>query len=475
MQVPTGPFSEVVRHRPVDVVSDADPAAPSQQSPRSTAVATPHPAPYLAIRADLAPRGRLGGVALHLTAADGARLTARLDGPLVSLHVVTPAGDRGGPGEFHTSTHRSRRHGLARLPDALALTVTGNQLTALTRERGRWVTRARYDLSDRIDTHDPAWLGGLTSSWEATAGKVRSWHAGTFGQLGLRDLRLVTHADGTPYRREGAVWFSATSAGPGFFDTAHQSLWRLDTATLELTHTGDLWFERPDRPGVYGDHAGHVVRDGDRWLVATSTWGDFGTPHGKGWVDVTLAETNADVLTGSHVLATRALALPTGDLPSVGTWDPHLLRTQDGWFVGFVSAREYFDFHPVLAGGPDLDDLTFVGAAPDRTATEGTTLWPPDDPDDPDDTPEGLRVLASDGPENRPEVRRRYPVFDRRFTEVGTLDAPYLSNIGWPTLVPPGPGQADWLMVTFDGTPAGGNLTGYGTHGDVVVLSPRTP
>jgi len=26
---------------------------------------------------------------------------------------------------------------------------------------------------------------------------------------------------------------------------------------------------------VLGDHAGQLVRDGDRWLVLTSSWGDF--------------------------------------------------------------------------------------------------------------------------------------------------------------------------------------------------------
>jgi hypothetical protein len=49
----------------------------------------------------------------------------------------------------------------------------------------------------------------------------------------------------------------------------------------------------------------------------------------------------------------------------------------------------------------------------------------------------------------------------------GALGAPYPSNIPWPTVA-----RVDgrWVAVTFDGTPAGGRLPGYGTHGDVVVL-----
>ena len=27
-----------------------------------------------------------------------------------------------------------------------------------------------------------------------------------------------------------------------------------------------------------------------------------------------------------------------------------------------------------------------------------------------------------------------------------------------------------WSLLTFDGTPAGGRLAGYGTHGDLVVM-----
>ena len=58
------------------------------------------------------------------------------------------------------------------------------------------------------------------STWAATAPDV-----GRFGQLGLRDVRQVTHADGTTYRHDGRVLLTATSAGPGFFDTAHTSVW----------------------------------------------------------------------------------------------------------------------------------------------------------------------------------------------------------------------------------------------------------
>ncbi|GAB3198964.1 hypothetical protein GCM10027062_14520 [Nocardioides hungaricus] len=356
------------------------------------------------------------------------RLVARYDGSAAWLEVTA-----GGT----TTRHRSRRFARAGGPvREVGLALTGTHLTVLTRGPGPWLARGRVDLRDRVDTHAEGWLAGLTADAPVT---------GRFGQLGLRDLRVV---DGAP---DGRIVLSATSAGPGFFDTAHTSLWELDPRALTLTHLSDVFFRRPDRPGAYGDHATHVLREGGRWLVATSTWGDFDERRRP--VAATIASTDADLLSGVHLLDTAPLALPTDGLRSVGVWDPHLARTEDGWLVGYVSATRYFRFHPVLAAGPSLDALT-LRAAGGGTQTEGTTLarlageW---------------RVLVSDG------AARRYPVLDLDLRETGRLAAPYPSNIPWPTLVRDGD---SWLLVTFDGRRSGGPLPGYGTHGDVLFLRP---
>jgi hypothetical protein len=395
--------------------------------------------------------------------APGDELALTSQGTRLALEVVRGRVELVVGTSGSTARHRSRRHGrLARRAEQVALTLTGHQLTALSLEDGEWRARCRVDLRDRLDTHLPAWLGSL---------QAHGPHAGAFGQVGLRDIRVVTHADGTPYVRAAdgpeAVWLTATSAGPGFFDTAHTSVWTLDRRTLGLEHRADLFFCRPDAR-VYGDHATHLVRDGDHWLVTTSTWADFPAEkkeRREARVRVLLAESTADLTTGQHVLDGQPLELPT-DGPSVGVWDPHLVRTGDGggdWLLGYVSARKFFDFHPVLASGPSLDDLRLRGAATDRRATEGTTLvrsggqW---------------QVLASDGRENRRGSRRRYPVLDLDLRDTGTLEAPYPTNIPWPTLVPPPAGDpgGEWLLVTFDGTSYGGRLAGYGTHGDVVTM-----
>jgi hypothetical protein len=425
------PRLEIVhRTRPVDLVRAAgdlsDPVAP-----------------YVAVTADLTGPGPAtlalasGEVELTVGYDDGIALT------------VTAGGT--------TTSHRSRRSSRPEGEvDAIALSLTATHVVGYTREGDRWRVRGRYDLHERFDPHDEIWLKGLAASSSGAVGEPR---AGAFGQLGLRDLRLVSHADGTPYRDGDGFLLSATSAGPGAFATGHTSVWALDPETFALEHRADLFFRRPDQPGVFGDHACHLVRDDGRWLVAASTWGDFDKARQHHEVSATLAETDADITRGTHVLDTRTLALPTTGLSSVGVWDPHLVRTDEGWLVGYVSAKRYFRFHPVLAEGPDLDSLRVRAAVTGRRATEGTTLIRMDDE---------WRLLASDGRDGRRGQNARFPVFDLDCREIGVLDAPYPTNIPWPTLLEH---DGRSLLICFNGNRYGGRLVGYGSHGDVVILS----
>ena len=437
----------VARRRPFGLLSPgADVWRDADERP------TPYVAPFATVRAAVADAD-VGTVSVRLRSRS-VLLTGEHDARR-AVAWITVTDDAG-----RTTTHRSLRHGRAERPvHGVALTLTGTWLTVWTTGDGAgWTARARATLEDRVDVRSEDFLAGLHSSAAGSLPVTRLW-TGPFGQLGLRDLRLVSEADGTPVRLDGRLLLSATSAGPGFFDTGHTSVWSLDETALRLRHEADLFFRRPDRPGAYGDHATHVVRDGDTWLVATSTWGDFDGSRRDATVGITLAETTADVTTGVHLLETRALPMPADGLPSVGVWDPHLVRVDGQWLVGFVSATRFFRFHPALAAGPTLDDLTIRGAATDRVATEGTTLVHLD---------EGWRVLASDGPDSRRAVRRRYPVFDLDLRETGTLAASYPTNLPWPTLVRAQSGG--WLMVAFNGRPRGGRVLGYGTHGDVVIL-----
>ncbi len=437
-------FEIVHRLRPVDLVA---PGSIGVDTSSAGTEPLPAVAPYVAATAAARDGSTL---ALHLS---GRRLAASLEGGSVSLAVTGVEDER---------ELRSRRFHRAEDPTRLGLTLTGTHLTAWCLEAGGWVARARHDLRESFDTRDEAALAALRVELPEGGGT-----AGGFGQLGLRDVRFVTDEAGRPLRDGTALWLTATSAGPGFFDTAHTSVWRLDPDEPTIDHCADLFFRRPDRPGVFGDHATHLVRGGSRWLVATSTWGDFEVPTTRAGrrtpagLRVTLAESEADLLRGTHVLDTRELSLPTDGFPSIATWDPHLVRRDGEWLVGFVSARKFFDFHPALAGGPTLDDLRLLGAATGRTSSEGTTLVEVDG---------RMVVLASDGRESPRGIRARFPVLDLAMEDVGLLDAPYPTNLPWPSLAKLDDG---WLMATFNGRPTGGTLLGYGTHGDLVLMRSR--
>ncbi|WP_110181225.1 hypothetical protein [Nocardioides solisilvae] len=448
------PLEIVARERPIALVSPAT-SAQRFTAGTSSRFATPRPAPYVTVQAELRhPDHRAARVEVHISSG-ATRLSGwyEPDDGDVGIDVVDDS--------LHVTTHRSRRHGrVVWQPTSLALTLTGRHLTLFCLEDDRWVARARVDLAGRVDTHDERWLAQLRLGHRSDSALVTRLHSGGFGHLGLRDLKLVTEADGRPVLHRGEWLLTATSAGPGFFDTAHTSVWRLSPDSSRLTHSADLYFRRPDRAGVFGDHAVHLVRDEGRWLLAASTWGDFDRERNPS-VRCVLAETRESPVEGEHVLETRELPLPTDGLKSVGVWDPHLLRDGETWLVGYASARRFFRFHPCLATGPSLDRLSLRAAATDRRATEGVTLLRPEGRRGP------LWVLASDGRDNRRDQRGRFPVFDLDLKEIGTLDAPYPSNLPWPTLVP---GERGWRMVTFNGQGTGGPLLGYGTHGDVVFL-----
>ncbi|MBD8868287.1 hypothetical protein [Nocardioides donggukensis] len=426
-------FELVHRSRPVRLVADER---------RSGFLA-----PFAAIEAELAGRDLPGRLGLGFATPDGRHRTAWWDGGrrLAGLEV----------GDARGVSHRarSRRHGRAPTPpEAVAATLTGRQLSVLTRDAGRWTVRGRTDVGEVA----PEGLEVEVTWLPRDGAGAPPWRSGTFGQLGVRDVRLVTHAEGEPVVEGGRLLLTMAHAGPGFFDTAHTGVWSFDPETCAIEHRADLWFRRGGR--VRGDHATHLVRHEGRWLVATSTWGDFDGTH----VGVVLATSEEDLLHGEHVLDAAPVALPG---TAVGTWDPHLTLIDGHWHLAHVAARRFFEFHPVLLRAADpgrLDGWQVLGAATDRLATEGPALVRLD----------GVwRVVASDGRDNPAPVAGRFPVFDLTMREVGALDAPYPSNLPWPALARHAGG---WVLPTFDGTPYGGEVPGYGTHGDFLVLRTGT-
>jgi len=199
---------------------------------------------------------------------------------------------------------------------------------------------------------------------------------------------------------------------------------------------------------VLGDHAGQIVVDGDEFILAMSSWGDFNFAG----VHVRYVRTRANVLSGVHVLPTVPMPLPT----SVSSWDPAMTKINGQWHVAFVESPAQspaFVFHPALARGRALESLSLVGADRTLDQTEGTIIqrlhgkW---------------YVLTSDGD------ARVYRKYDLSMRPQGTLDAPYGTNIPHPMVFQY---RDRYWMVTFNGTQYAEPVLGYGGHGDFIVMT----
>ena len=333
----------------------------------------------------------------------------------------------------------------------LAFVLCENQVTALVDVGAGWrpVLTERAKVAKVVDLRRAESLARHRYAYDDPEGVTVRVRAGLFGHTGVRDPHLVQHADGTPYTRDGRQFMTWTSAGLGFFPQAHWSVWSFEPGSPHDMRLEAKLFGGGDGL-VLGDHAGQVVRDGDQWRVAVSSWGDFG----EGPIHVRHTTTTGDLLSGVHVLRTTPTPMPS----THGTWDPGLLRTDGTWHVSFVesASQNPFDFRPALARTAADDwtsELQRVPLEGEFHQCEGPVL-----------VPIGGRpwLLASD------MAARAYPVFDIEGRRVGELAAPYPTNIPHPQLVPDPDGG--WFLVTLDGTQYAQRVMGYGGHGDVVVM-----
>lgn len=356
-------------------------------------------------------------------------------------------------------------------PYQFAFVVNENEVVALADTGDGPQPLIRRNVSEVVDLRSQEVLathhnavgirsGGGGGGGETVIGGVR---AGYWGQAGVRDPHTVTDLDGAPLIRDNQLYLTLTQSGLGFFQQAHWGVWTLDLDSYELRQVANLFFTRDDRGLVFGDHAGHIVVDGDRFIVANSTWGDFGRDGAA--VQVNYTATEVDVLAGVHVLDTRPMQLPLDGLPSAaaGQWDPHIVRIRGRWYVAFVNARVFFDFYPALAAGRGLESLEFVGADGGKNQTEGTVMqklggeW---------------YLLTSSGDTEVGGPTEAYPVYDLQMRFVQNLDAPHPTNIPWPmvTPIPVGPAETRYILTTFNTDQYREDFLGYGTHGDFFVM-----
>ncbi len=465
-------FTEQTRYRPCQVVAPEFVAAKHPATPgvRSlTRDSTSPAAPFAAVELDVpaaatAPDRDAGGTyAAGLATEDGDHVLVTFEQARRRVAIEVRTGGR---------TRQLRRRtvdaGVVAGGFTLAFALCENQVTALVRGRetraagdsasGGWrpVITERDKVAALLDLRRPETLARHSYAWGARPGPggdpvdVDGVRAGLFGMVGVRDPHLVQDSEGRPHVVDGRVYLTMTCAGIGFFQQAHWGVFSLalDDPT-DLRQVAQLFTHRDGM--VLGDHAGQLVRDGDRWLVGTSSWGDFE----PGRIHVRHVVTTDDLLSGVHLLTTERTALPT----TVGSWDPGMTRIDGRWHLSFVESpsQDPFDFHPALAttsSDSPYEDLRLVGAAEDLHQCEGPVIARADD---------AWWLLASDGD------HRDYPVFDLSMRRVGRLHAPYPTNIPHPQILRSPDGRH--LMLTFDGTPFHSKVIGYGGHGDLVVMA----
>ena len=441
------------RYRPFELVAPAFTAVRSGAGAVEGLAVSDHTpaAPFAAVEVDV--DALTGPVCAGLATSGDEHLLAVYDPASQRASIEVRRGGR-------TTTVARKK---ARLPASFrfAFALCENRVTVLADTGDGWqpLLSRREKVSKHVDMRVPETLRAHRYAWgahgSAGSAELAGVRAGLFGMTGIRDQHLVQHSDGTPYVRDGKAYFTATCAGLGFFQQAHWGVFTLDLAApTRLEQVAQLYSRRDGL--LLGDHAGQIVRDdeNDRWLVATSSWGDFAFDG----VHVRHVVTTDDVLSGVHVLETTPTPLPT----RVSSWDPGMTRIDGRWHIGFVESpsQDPFDFHPALAAAPAgadwLDGLELVGAATDLHQCEGPIIARVED---------RWWFLASDGDD------RRYPVYDLRMRPAGTLDAPYETNIPHPQLVPlPEDRGGGYLLVTFDGTQYAEKVMGYGGHGDVLVM-----
>ena len=452
-------FREVHRHRPRSLLSPflaldlTGPALPDDGGLVVHPAALP--APFSTVLVEVGELGVGTGVVLGLSGEAGSLLCRWVpERGQVVLEITAGGGAPTELGRAEVSLPASAQ---------VALTVNENRVVVLVAAPGEdlrpVVVADRDEVRAVLDLRDPAVLAGLGHAYGTTggAGRLARVRAGISGPAGVRDPQVVRRPDGTPLVRDGKLYLTMTSAGLGFFQQAHWTVWTLDLADPGgLEQVGVLFSARDGV--VLGDHAGHLVVDEEagRTIVLVSSWGDHDVRRG---VHVRHTTTTGDVLHGVHVLATERLDLPTTE----STWDPSLARVEGRWLLAYVECTAFeprYTFHPALAvaGGGDYDQqLTSVAVDTARQQTEGTLVQRID---------RDWWVFASDGD------AREYLVYDTDLQERGRLRAPYGTNIPHPVLVRAGDGRrAPWWLVTFDGTPWHEEELGYGTHGDLVVMS----
>lgn len=271
------------------------------------------------------------------------------------------------------------------VPTTIAISMVGTWLTVYAKLSGAptlWVKVTSFDVSVYIDfkAQDLSlWypcFGHASPGTFANTMTYKNFQAGRFGGVGIRDICVVTHEDGSPYfASPTSVYALATLAGAsGGIVEASMGVFIIDLEKKEFTQTGVIMVNRSGK--IQNDHAGCMIREdnGDQHLCV-STWGTDPTPTRIEYKFVAAA---TDLLNGSHVVSAMAILNLTQQPASFGQYDPFLIRLSGVWYMAYTVSTPAAGtpFYPALDDSLDLTTWVNIGSDPTAARYEGTRILP---------------------------------------------------------------------------------------------------
>ncbi|MBD7987105.1 hypothetical protein H9645_03595 [Luteimonas sp. Sa2BVA3] len=304
-----------------------------------------------------------------------------------------------------------------------------------------WVVAvSAYGILSRFNIQSPAVLATMKPCFGVRSTPVSTWSfsrftVGALGTCGMRDIRPVTHPDGSPVVRGNKLVFSAHT-----FDVTSNgflSIWELDLVTYAATQISSF---QGTRGGVFErDVAAHVVMNSeDSFDIYAGTWGERARPGGT--ITSIWYSTSKRILDGGiHNIGTAVPMVLPGMLTSeYGAYDTHIVFDGSRYLCAYtITERHDFSgspFYSAVAESVDRVTWTLVWSDPTRQRYEGNSALKAG----------GAWWYLSGG-------ETSMNIHDAAGNYIGKLDGAHdgrPTTQPWPSVVPVGD---VYIMLSFDG------------------------
>ena len=226
--------------------------------------------------------------------------------------------------------------------DVLSLVLNGvHAYTMVTKPNGKEFRGEPFDVTSAFDPRSVSLLESFKPFFGAKSNgseNIASWtklEIRHFGGVGMRDFSWVKYEDGTPYEKNGYLYFTATVAGigdssnPAPYTASHQGIFGFDPITHEITQTGRTLFRYDGY--ISGHHAGQIIfnRISNSWNITATS---FGTSDLNGDLRIHKAEYYGADLLDSYTVHFSDIVTFTG-YETKSIWDAQWMFINGQWKV----------------------------------------------------------------------------------------------------------------------------------------------